>query len=144
MKILLIAILTLTTTFTFAQQSVTWKGGTPGKETNWNEARNWSNNRVPNEFSDVNIPDVSTSTFSDPVIKEGIIELNSIRIASNGLLTVEASAKVIVYGYVEGIIKENLNLKGTLFIMEEFASADFENIEILDKGYSAFRFIQGN
>ncbi|MFT5165661.1 MAG: hypothetical protein ACI8P3_000889 [Saprospiraceae bacterium] len=132
MKILLITILTLTTTFTFAQQSVTWKGGTPGKETNWNEAKNWSNNKVPNEFSDVMIPDVSTSTFSDPVIKEGTVELNSISIGSNGQLTVEASAKVIIHGHAEGIIKENLNLKGTLFVMEEFANSDFENIVVLD------------
>lgn len=131
MKILLIAIFTLTTTITFAQQSVTWKGGTPGKETNWNEARNWSNNKVPNEFSDVTIPDVSTSTFSNPVIKKGTIELNCISIGSNGQLTVESDAKVIVYGFAEGIIKENLNLEGTLFVMEEYANSGLENVVIL-------------
>ena len=133
MKTLLIAILTLTTTLTFAQQSVTWKGGTPGKETSWNEARNWSNNKVPNEFSDVIIPDVSTSTFSAPVIKEGTIELNSISIASNGKLTVESAAKVIVFGYTEGIIKENVNLEGTLMVMEEATGLELENIKVLAK-----------
>jgi hypothetical protein len=131
MKTLLIAILTLTATITFAQQSVTWKGGTPGKETSWNEARNWSNNKVPNEFSDVMIPDVSTSTFSTPVIKEGTIELNSIRIASNGKLTVESTAKVIVFGYTEGIIKESVNLEGTLMVMGEFEDGELEHVVIL-------------
>lgn len=131
MKTLLIAFLTLTTTITFAQQSVTWKGGTPGNETSWNEARNWSNNKVPNEFSDVMINDVSTSTFSSPVIKEGTIELNSIRIASNGQLTVESTAKVIIYGYTEGIIKENINLEGTLMVMDGFEDTDLENIVIM-------------
>jgi Tol biopolymer transport system component len=131
MKTLLIAILSLITTITFAQQSVTSKGGTLGNETSWNVARNWSNNKVPNEFSDVIINDVSTSTFSAPVIKEGTIELNSIRIASNGQLTVESTAKVIVYGYTEGIIKENINLEGTLMVMEEFVNTDLENMVIL-------------
>lgn len=133
MKTLLIAILSLITTITFAQQSVTWKGGTPGKETSWNEARNWSNNKVPNEFSDVFINDVSTSTFSAPVINEGTIELNSISIASNGKLTIESTARVIVFGYTEGIIKENINLEGTLMVMEEVTNPALENVVILVK-----------
>ncbi len=91
MKTLLIAIFTILSTLTYAQQSVTWIGGTPGNETNWHEARNWSNNKVPNEFSDVVIPNVSSSTFSAPVIMNDRIELNSLQIASNGKLTVSSS-----------------------------------------------------
>jgi hypothetical protein len=131
MKNLLIAIFTLLTTITFAQQAVTWNGGTPGNETSWDEARNWSNNKVPNEFSDVIIPDVSTSTFSTPVIKNGTFELNSLQIASNGKLTVESSAKMIVYGYSQGIIKENVNLKGTLFVMTDFENTSLKNVVFL-------------
>jgi len=132
MKTLLIALFTLISTITIAQNQVTWKGGTPGKETSWNEARNWSNNRVPDEFSDVIIPDVSTSTFSTPVIKEGTIELNSIMIESNAQLTIEASAKVIVYGYTEGLINNNLQLKGSLIVLDEYAENETINIAKLE------------
>jgi hypothetical protein len=132
MKKLLIAILTLSATIAFAQQTVTWKGGTPGKETSWNEAKNWSNNKVPNTFSDVIIEDVSTSTFSTPKIKDGIIELNSIHIASNTKLSIEADAKVIVYSYAEGLFKENIDIKGTLMVMGEFEGDELKNVVIHD------------
>ena len=128
MKTLLIALFTMISTITIAQNTVTWKGGTPGKETSWNEAKNWSNNRVPDEFSDVIIPDVSTSTFSTPVIKEGTIELNSIMIESNAQLTVDVSAKVIVYSHTEGLMKDNLQLRGSLIVLDEYAENVLQNI----------------
>ena len=103
MKTIFIALFTLISTVTIAQNTVTWKGGTPGNETSWNEARNWSNHKVPNEFSNVIIPDVSSSTFSYPIIEEGIVELNSILVASTALLTIRNSAKLIIYGYAEGL-----------------------------------------
>lgn len=133
MKTLLIAIFTLFTTITFAQQSVTWYGGTPGSETSWTEGRNWSNNKVPDKFSDVIIPDVTTSTFSTPVIKNGTFELNSLYIVPNGRLTIQSDAKVIVYGYAEGVLKQNVNLKGTLFVMSDLENSKLENIVFHDK-----------
>jgi hypothetical protein len=133
MKTLLIAIFSLFTTITFAQQAVTWIGGTPGNETSWNEAKNWSKNKVPYEFSDVIIPDVTTTTFSAPVIKRGTIELNALQIASNGKLTVESEAKLIVYGFASGILKGNVNLEGTLFVMSDFENTNLKNVVFLDK-----------
>ncbi len=127
MKTLLIALFTLISTITIAQNTVTWTGGTPGNETSWNEARNWSNNKVPNEFTNVIIPDVSTSTFSNPIIKEGTVELNSILMETRALLTVQASAKLIVYGYAEGLIKDNLELKGSLIVLDEYFENDIQN-----------------
>lgn len=132
MKSLLIALFTLISTFAFSQSTVTWKGGTPGKETSWNEAKNWSNNKVPNEFSDVIISDVSTSTFSAPVIKVGTIELNSIIIESNAQLTIETAAKLVVYGNAEGLMKENLQLKGSLIVLDEYAEEENINIAKLE------------
>ncbi|MCR9287957.1 MAG: hypothetical protein NXI23_11270 [Bacteroidetes bacterium] len=123
MKTLLFAALTLISTITFAQQKVTWEGGTPGKETSWNEPRNWSNNTVPNEFSDVIIPNVSTTTFSNPVIKKGQFELNSIKIESNGYLTVDATAKLVVYTEVIGLANENVILEGALLVMDEITDS---------------------
>lgn len=132
MKTLFITLFTLISTVTIAQSTVTWKGGTPGKETSWNEARNWSNNRVPDEFSDVIISDVSTSTFSAPVIKEGTVELNSIMIESNARLTVEAAAKLVIYGYAEGFMKDNLQLEGSLIVLDEYAENENINIAKLE------------
>ena len=128
MKTLLIAILTLVSTSIFAQHSVVWKGGTPGKENVWNEARNWSNNKVPNEFSDVIIPDVSTSTFSTPIIKDGMIEINSLRIDSNAQLSIETSARLIIYSHAEGLIKENIKNEGTLIVMDELSDVEVEKL----------------
>jgi hypothetical protein len=123
MKTLLFAALTLISTITFAQQKVTWEGGTPGKETSWNEPRNWSNNNIPDEFSDVIIPNVSTTTFSNPVIKEGQFELNSIVIESNGHLTVDASAKLIIYTHQVDLANQNLTLEGKLFVLDEITDS---------------------
>ena len=76
MKTLLIATLSLISTFTFVQ--VTWEGGTPSNEKSWSEPRNWSTSYVPDEFSDVLIPNVSSTTFSNPIIKASIIHSKSL------------------------------------------------------------------
>lgn len=55
-----------------AQRTATWKGGTPGKSADWNCPTNWKEGRVPDEFSNVVIPDVSTSTFSYPIINNEV------------------------------------------------------------------------
>ena len=117
MKTLLIAI--LTTTIITAQNTVTWVGGTPGKTTNWEEAKNWSNQRVPDEFSNVTIPDVSSTTFASPVIKSGRVELNALLLESNAQLTVQKEAKLVVYGYAEGITHDNLHIYGSMLILDE-------------------------
>lgn len=119
MKTLLIALLTLTTTIITAQNTVTWVGGTPGKETKWHEAKNWSNQRVPNEFSNVIIPDVSTTTFSSPVIAFGEVELNAILVESNAGLTVLKDAQLVIYGDAVGLKNKDVHIKGALIIMDE-------------------------
>ncbi|MCB0677498.1 MAG: hypothetical protein KDC30_12455 [Saprospiraceae bacterium] len=119
MKTLLITLFALFSTTLIAQQAITWKGGTPGRESDWNEPRNWSTNCLPNEFSDLIIPDVSTTTFSTPVIKEGIVEINSLTIASNSKLTIQSPARLIVYSYLEGVNEYNLVEEGALLFMSE-------------------------
>ncbi len=122
MKNVLIAAFALFTTCAFSQKTTTWVGGTPGKETSWNEARNWSSNRVPDEFSDVIIPDVSTSTFSAPVILNGTVELNSLLVESNARFTVKPSAKLFIYEQAEGLDQKNLDLKGAVVVLGERAN----------------------
>ena len=79
-----------------AQKTATWKGGTPGRNTEWNCAANWKEGRVPDEFSNVVIPDVSTNTFSYPVIYAGIVEINSLDCAPAARLTTLSPARIII------------------------------------------------
>ena len=77
------------------KKSATWKGGQPGQPTEWNCAKNWLENRVPNEFSAVVIPDCSTTTFSDPVLKTGEVEVYSLEIHSGAKLLIGKNARLI-------------------------------------------------
>ncbi len=81
-----------------AQKIATWKGGAPGHATDWNYPANWKEGRVPNEFSYVVIPDVSTSTFSNPVLQGEQVEIWSLQIFSGAKLRIGKSARLIVTG----------------------------------------------
>jgi hypothetical protein len=81
-----------------AQKIATWKGGAPGHTTDWNYPANWEENRVPNEFSQVIIPDVSSSTFSNPVLDGEAVEIWSLQIFSGASLRIGKSARLIVTG----------------------------------------------
>ena len=124
MKTLIILLLTLTSSILVAQKSVTWIGGTPGNETSWEEPKNWSDQHVPNEFSNVYIPDVSTSTFSNPIIKNGIIELNTLEIESTAKLTIQKEASLIVYGNAEGFYANNFEIKGAFIVLDEISEME--------------------
>jgi hypothetical protein len=79
-----------------AQKTATWKGGTPGRSTDWNCPTNWKEGRVPDEFSNVVVPDVSTSTFACPVIERGEVEVLSLACAPTSRVTVRSKARLIV------------------------------------------------
>lgn len=96
----------------FSQRTITWKGGTPGMKNDWFCPQNWSTATVPDEFSDVIIPDVSTSSFAHPVIEAGQVEINSITIHSQGALTISKEAALFVSGYVEGVGQKNIQGEG--------------------------------
>jgi len=89
------AILLTSHTALLAQKTATWKGGTPGKPADWNCAANWKEGSVPNEFSQVIIPDVSSSSFSNPVIASGEVEVWSILIYSGATLRIGKNARLI-------------------------------------------------
>ena len=65
-----------------AQKTNTWKGGTPGRVNDWYCATNWSNGAVPNEFSNVVIPDVSATAHAAPVLLKGEAEINALLLHS--------------------------------------------------------------
>jgi hypothetical protein len=95
-SIALIALFSLVTLNVHAQKTATWKGGTPGRKSDWSCPSNWKEGRVPNVFSNVVIPDVSTSTFSYPVIQEGEIEVQSLYTAPGARITIKNKARLIV------------------------------------------------
>ncbi len=100
----------------YAQRAITWKGGTPGMKNDWFCPQNWSTSSVPDEFSDVIIPDVSTSTFASPVIKSGDVEINSLQILSNAVLTIDKAASVIVTSRVIGLTPGKIKGEGRLIL----------------------------
>ncbi|MCB0661765.1 MAG: hypothetical protein KDC24_03415 [Saprospiraceae bacterium] len=88
-----------------AQSTITWKGGTPGKETAWNEPKNWDNHHVPSDLDKVIIRAENNGHFSMPIINESVT-VAWIEIQSGASLTVAATGELIVdgsYTYSEGI-----------------------------------------
>ena len=93
------------TSLGFAARSIVWKGGTPGKETSWNEPRNWDKNEVPDEDSRVVIKSMNTGHNAQPVIKDPIT-VNAVEIHPNAKLVIASTGQLVIdgeYFYSEGI-----------------------------------------
>jgi hypothetical protein len=104
-----------------AQNLVIWKGGAPGQNANRNCFKNWSNCRVPDEFSTVMIPDVSTTTHATLVIYSGNYELNLLQLRPNAQLTMEA--KLGFYNLEhKSLCGQGQHKKNLLVILNEVAS----------------------
>jgi hypothetical protein len=119
---ILAILFTMSTVCSFAQQRITWKGGTPGMENEWYCPQNWSSTSLPDEFSDVIIPDVSSSTFAPPCINEGQIEINSLRLLSNASVTIADNASLTVISYIEGLDLKKVKGEGQLILKEDLPS----------------------
>lgn len=101
----------------FAQKSATWKGGTPGKSTDWNCPTNWLESRIPNEFSDVIIPDLSTTgAGSGPVICRDADGVNSLTLRSGARLVIEKTGCLTVFEALEILGNAELQNNGLLFL----------------------------
>ena len=83
-----------------AQTTNVWKGGFPGRETDWNQSRNWSLGKTPDVFDRVIIPDVSASTQKYPIVKEGEIEVLSIDVRTGASLTLLRSARIVADEFI--------------------------------------------
>lgn len=88
MKNLLIVLFTFCSSLLTAQITNTWVGGTPGKVNHWNEARNWSKNCVPDEFTIVIIEKLNTGHSAQPTIDKEV-EIARIEIHNNAILIIE-------------------------------------------------------
>ena len=105
MKSALTIIFALGSSLLFSQTTVYWIGGTPGHETEWNNARNWSNNEVPDVFTDVVINGANSGHNAQPVIDQDV-EVLSIKINNGGSLKVLSSGSITIdgkYFFTEGI-----------------------------------------
>jgi hypothetical protein len=111
---LLTIVFILAATCGYAQKTNTWKGGFPGKKNDWFCPQNWSTYTVPDEFSDVIIPDVSTSSFAPPVIVNSPVEINSLQMLDNASMTIAHDAVLIVYDHIEGVTPSKLNGGGNV------------------------------
>jgi hypothetical protein len=109
---LLTILLLLVTVSGYSQKAITWKGGFPGKKNDWFCAQNWSTSSVPDEFSNVIIPDVTTSTFAPPMILSGKVEINSLNMLDNASLTLTKGAILIVNDIMEGVTASKLKGEG--------------------------------
>ncbi|MBI1227074.1 MAG: hypothetical protein GC192_17720 [Bacteroidetes bacterium] len=115
----LTALFFLICTNAFSQVTTTWKGGTPGMENDWNCAKNWSNYKVPDAFSNVIIPDVSTTTQATPLIRQGRAEVNTLYLDSNANLTIDESAQLVIHESEGSFIPDNIRCKDLLWFLNE-------------------------
>ncbi len=99
----------------FSQIANTWKGGAPGLENDWNCPKNWSAFRVPDAFTDVIIPDASSTTQAPPVIQSGQLEVNSLFMETNAQLTIRESAQLVVIDPLCSFIPKKVD--GDLFLL---------------------------
>jgi hypothetical protein len=95
MMILMIVLFAETMT---SQTTSRWNGNTPGHERDWFLAANWSNNRVPDEFSDVIIPVDISIDRNYPVINGGTttVEINSLSIWPGATITLKTGTLSIL------------------------------------------------
>lgn len=94
MKSILIFVITLTALNGYSQVAATWKGNTPGHELEWGYASNWSNNRIPDQFTDVVIPYDETLGKNYPVVQTATVEINSICIRTGAQIQIEYTCEI--------------------------------------------------
>ena len=101
---------------------IEWRGGFPGHETDWLCARNWSDQRVPDDMDNVIIPDCSTRGNFYPVIRTKSASVQSLVIESNASLQIAGGGhlKVMGYGLPNGALFNlgALENNGTLEVIE--------------------------
>lgn len=122
----------------FAQNS--WIGGTPGAETEWNNPKNWSENRVPDWRDDiVIIQNVSSQSGHFPKVTKIAPEINHLKLEGGATLTVEKKGKLVVNGantYNYGILNVGTLINYGFVSIENTALPPLENLEnnIINRG----------
>ncbi|MEM6965966.1 MAG: hypothetical protein AAF573_14460 [Bacteroidota bacterium] len=123
---------------TVAQNS--WLGGTPGAETEWNNPKNWSENRVPDWRDDVVIiGNVSSQSGHFPKVTEKTPEISHLRLDGGATLTIEKEGSLIVNGantHNYGIVNVGTLVNYGFVSIENTALPALENLEnrIINRG----------
>ncbi|MBK6933247.1 MAG: hypothetical protein IPH12_21205 [Saprospirales bacterium] len=106
----------------FLSAQVEWKGGTPGQETNWFCPQNWSDNRIPDDFDNVIVPDCSSKGNFYPVIGHKTARVQSLTLHSSARLSIGKNGKLSVLGFglPQGALVNlgTLDNNGTLEVIE--------------------------
>lgn len=97
----IIVLLLMNLTTVSAQKIATWKGGAPGRCSDWACSQNWVEGRIPNEFSDVFIPDVSTKSGCSPVIRTEVESVNSLTLCAGSKLQITKSGSLHVVEFIQ-------------------------------------------
>ena len=155
MRALLMPIALILISFSFIDAQNIWIGGFPGDETNWDNPRNWSLNKVPDLDKHVIIPDMSTHGSFYPVIDKEINEIPSLELGSNakieitktGILTIDGSCD-FDYGISgkgnlvnNGLIR--INNTGLAAIQNEDQNILFGHLVIDGLSNKSYGFIAG-
>lgn len=78
-----------------AQTTAVWQGGKPGRTTDWNCPANWSEGRVPDEFTQVIIP---TGSNYYPVINYAPTPIDALLMEAGARLTIQGGARLSILG----------------------------------------------
>lgn len=131
MKNLMLLLFALVLSSTILVGQNIWKGGTPGQETSWDVAKNWSKNRVPDWTDDVIIVDVSSCSGVFPVIENEVEPIAHLEIYGNAKLTILRKGKLTIDGI--STFDTGILLVGNLYVDGEFSikNTAFDAIENL-------------
>ena len=125
MKKLIILVLAIGIGTTLqAQNTIYWKGGTPGEETKWYNPKNWSPNRIPASNDIVVIPNCSSHGCFYPELAETAAPIAHLRVESGAVLTIQKGGYLSIDG--SATFNDGISLFGTIL--------NYGHISIIDAG----------
>lgn len=119
MKTTILILLSLFSANGFAQIISIWRGNTPGQENRWDCPSNWSNNRLPDEFTDVIIQVDISSRFRYPVLNSKQTEINSLRIWPGASLILKEGNLYVLDAEASYFRQSQVNGKGKLIFIDD-------------------------
>ena len=106
MKALLFVLMAISSTMLIAQTTIVWEGGAPGNQNNWDDSRNWSVHKVPDENSHVIIKQSNSGHHAQPIINEDV-QVASVEIHNGAVLTIKENGYLLIdaeYTYSQGLL----------------------------------------
>ena len=101
----------LATHATLSAQNV-WKGGTPGQEQEWNNPKNWSQNRIPGIDDMVLIPNTESRGGFYPVVNGEAGPIYYLEVQGGATLSINQNGRLTIDGM--GKYEDAILLIGTI------------------------------